>query len=75
MELLANRLGGPLFTVSRSCSEQLKTPSSLASGVAFVSIFEQIKKIGRLVKVEISANWMEVEKGLYSLYSLVIKFY
>ena len=30
------RLEAPLCTVSRSCSEQFKTPSSLASGVAFV---------------------------------------
>ena len=36
MELLAIRLGGPLSTVSWSCSEQLKTLSSLAGGVAFV---------------------------------------
>ena len=36
VELLAIRLRAPLSTVSRSCSEQLKTPSSLAGGVAFV---------------------------------------
>ena len=35
-ELLPIWLGAPLSTVSRSCSKQLKTLSSLAGGVAFV---------------------------------------
>ena len=39
MELLAILLGAPLSTVSQSYSEQLKTLSSLAGGVAFVPIF------------------------------------
>ena len=38
VELLAIRLGAPLFTVSQSCSEQLKTPFSPAGGVAFAPI-------------------------------------
>ena len=41
VELPAIRFRAPLSTVSRSCSEQLKTPSSLASGVAFVPIFRR----------------------------------
>ena len=39
VDLLAIRLGAPQSTVSQSCSEQLKTPSLLAGGVAFVPFY------------------------------------
>ena len=39
VELLTVRLGAPLSTVSGGCTEQLKTPSLLACGVAFVPMF------------------------------------
>ena len=51
MELLAIRLGAPLSTVSRSCWEQLKTPSLLVGVVPFQviyinSMYRLIPKVG-----------------------------
>ena len=73
MELLAIRFGAPLSTFSRSCSEQLKTPSLLAGGVAFVPfVCCQHRRLSSiawasdedlLMSVLLKSDWEEMESS------------